>query len=268
MLFLALLAIAALAVLPDIAFQVKRDREEELIHRAVAYSRGIRRYFKKYGRYPNRIEELENTNNLRFIRKRYTDPVNNNQDFTILRLGDPRLAGLMPGQVPGQGLQGQMGGQGAPGGAVQSRSALSSNPTQPTTTSATVVASGNSPDGQTNANPSGSPSSSSSDTSSSTQQVFGGGPMVGVVSANPAETIRAFCNKSHYKDWVFIYDPTTDRGGLANSPWCPGLNNRGLGTPGQVGVTPGMVPPSGQPAGATPQPQNPPNPGSQVPPMQ
>src|ERR1700730_10270148 len=90
MLFFALLAIAALAIAPSITFQVQRDREEEMIHRGVQYSRAVRRYFKKFGRYPTRIEDLENTNNLRFLRKRYKDPITR-QDFKLLHFGDVKL---------------------------------------------------------------------------------------------------------------------------------------------------------------------------------
>ena len=68
MLFFTLLAITAVAIAPDVIFQLRRDREEELIHRGVQYSRATRRYFKKFGRYPTRIEDLENTNNIRFLR--------------------------------------------------------------------------------------------------------------------------------------------------------------------------------------------------------
>ncbi len=91
MLFITVLAIAAAAVAPSIAFQVRRDREEELIHRGVQYSRAVRRYVKKFGRYPMRVEELENTNNMRFLRKRYKDPVTG-QDFKVLHLGEVQLA--------------------------------------------------------------------------------------------------------------------------------------------------------------------------------
>src|SRR5689334_21009744 len=75
MLFVALIAISAAVVAPTLAFQVKRDREEEMIHRGVQYSRAIRKYFKKFGRFPTRLEELDNTNNIRFLRKRYKDPI-------------------------------------------------------------------------------------------------------------------------------------------------------------------------------------------------
>jgi len=58
-LFVALIAVAAMVMAPVIAFQVKRDREEELIHRGVQYSRAMKHFVKKFGRYPTRIEELE-----------------------------------------------------------------------------------------------------------------------------------------------------------------------------------------------------------------
>src|SRR5437899_12935215 len=74
MLFITVLAIAAAAVAPSIAFQVRRDREEELIHRGVQYSRAVRPHAKKFGRYPMRVEGLERTNNMRLLRKRYKKP--------------------------------------------------------------------------------------------------------------------------------------------------------------------------------------------------
>ena len=75
MLMAVLATIAALAVAPELTQQVKRDRENELIHRGVQYARSVKRYFKKFGRYPTRIEDLENTNNMRFLRRRYKDPI-------------------------------------------------------------------------------------------------------------------------------------------------------------------------------------------------
>ena len=103
MLFVAILAIGATAWIEKIDFQIKRDREEELIHRGVQYSRAVRRYFKKFGRYPTRIEELESSNNIRFLRKRYKDPITG-KDFKPLHMTDVRLSfnpaaasGLPPG---------------------------------------------------------------------------------------------------------------------------------------------------------------------------
>src|SRR5215510_6480162 len=82
LLFVTVLVITMGIVLPEITFSIKRDREEEMIHRGVQYSRAIRRYVKKFGRYPTRLEDLENTNSLRFLRKRYKDPITG-QDFKL-----------------------------------------------------------------------------------------------------------------------------------------------------------------------------------------
>ena len=117
-LFVSLIAIAAVVTAPVIAFQVKRDREEELIHRGVQYSRAMKHFVKKFGRYPTRIEELENTNQVRFLRKRYKDPITG-KDFKILHMGDVQMsfgAGIA-GAIPAGGLNPGAGGiAGGPGG--------------------------------------------------------------------------------------------------------------------------------------------------------
>ena len=117
-LFVALIAVAAVVMLPVIAFQVKRDREEELIHRGVQYSRAMKHFVKKFGRYPTRIEELENTNQVRFLRRRYKDPITG-KDFKILHMGDVQMAfgAGIAGAIPAGGLNGAPGVPGAPGAA-------------------------------------------------------------------------------------------------------------------------------------------------------
>src|SRR5713101_8437546 len=59
MLFVALLTIGMLALVQNIETQIKRDRQEEMIHRGVQYSRAVQHFYRKFGRYPNRIEDLE-----------------------------------------------------------------------------------------------------------------------------------------------------------------------------------------------------------------
>src|ERR1700758_1329803 len=89
LLFIALLSIGFMAMVERLDFQLKRDREEELIHRGVQYSRAVRKFVKKFGRYPDSIEQLENTNNIRFLRKCYKDPITG-KDFKILHNADLR----------------------------------------------------------------------------------------------------------------------------------------------------------------------------------
>ncbi len=236
MLSITLLAIAAGVVAPTIAFRVKRDREEEMIHRGVQYSRALRRFVKKTGRYPTRIEELENTNNIRFLRKRYKDPVTG-KDFKLLHVGEVQLASS-PGVALGVAAS-SMGGAAAAGGAgaaallgaasgmMAQASAQQAAPVMPPTPDASADAAG---DSGKDSGPGGGPSKAASSqpgggSSSSplTSTVFGGGPIVGVASTSKAKTIREFNHKNHYNDWQFIYDPTMDRGGLITTPAQPAL---------------------------------------------
>ena len=55
MMMATMVVIMLAVVLPRMAQQVRRDQEMELIHRGVQYSRAIRRFFKKNGRYPVRL---------------------------------------------------------------------------------------------------------------------------------------------------------------------------------------------------------------------
>src|SRR5208337_1130665 len=63
-----------------------------------------------------------------------------------------------------------------------------------------------------------SSSTSGSSSGQGNNQVFGGGPIVGVVSVSKKDTIREFNHKHKYNEWQFVYDPTLDRGGLILTP--------------------------------------------------
>ena len=73
MIFLMLLALSVAA--PKVAKEIQRDREREAVQRGLQYKRAIRLYYKKFGAYPTDIKQLENTNEIRFLRKRYKDPI-------------------------------------------------------------------------------------------------------------------------------------------------------------------------------------------------
>src|SRR6202795_3630759 len=89
----SLLAITAAVAYPAISFEIRRDQEQEMIHRGVQYSRAIRGYYKKFSRYPTKLEDLDNTNGLRYLRKHYKDPLSCKngkcQDFKLLHYGEP-----------------------------------------------------------------------------------------------------------------------------------------------------------------------------------
>jgi type II secretory pathway pseudopilin PulG len=88
LLMMALMIIAATIEAPRIVQQIKRDREEEMIHRGTEYARAVQKFYKKFGRYPANLEQLDNTNQLRFLRKRYKDPLTKDGKWKLLSYGD------------------------------------------------------------------------------------------------------------------------------------------------------------------------------------
>src|SRR5579859_6658993 len=97
LLAVALISFGLLVEVQSIAFQIRRDREEELIHRGVQYSRAVRLFVLKFHRYPASIAELQNTNNIRFLRKRYKDPITG-KDFRLLYMD--KVAAFYRAPVP------------------------------------------------------------------------------------------------------------------------------------------------------------------------
>jgi type II secretory pathway pseudopilin PulG len=114
MLLVNLMVIGLMLEAPRIAQEIKREKEEELIHRANEYKVAIRKYFRKFGQYPVSIEQLENTNNMRFLRKRYKDPFTGKDDWRLLHPGDVQVNALngatgAPGQPMGSAIGQPMG---------------------------------------------------------------------------------------------------------------------------------------------------------------
>jgi type II secretory pathway pseudopilin PulG len=297
MLFVALLTIAALAVLPEIKQQIQRDREEELRHRGSAYMRAVQRYFKKTGRYPARLEELENTNNIRFLRKRYKDPITG-KDFKLLRMGDKELStlgvqspGLFPGGTPpglhpgqaqnttpppfaggtaGNIITRQTGGFPQTGGISQTNSGNVPNPTSDDSEAGdTGAGAANAGPTQANSGAAGSGPLQSNSASGNNPLTLGGGPILGVMSPSKGKSVREFGDKiKHYNEWLFVYDPTADRGGLIYGPVVPNsLGGGGMGTPAGTMANQSQGGASGnQPkTPSPPQPQSPPNPQAEPP---
>lgn len=268
LLVVALMAIAATAIVPAISYQIRRDREEEMVHRGVQYTRAIRAYFKKFGRYPTRLEDLDSANNQRFLRKHYKDPVNKNKDFRLLHYGEQGVTlagGIAGGSIAGANPIGSSGGLNSPGGFSQpsvlggnQNSAFGGNQNSAFgnssggfagssfSTTGSNASGTNAPGGTNQSQTSSSSSSNSSDSSSaqvsagggtdkssgdqsSSSQPVIGGPIVGVASYSKESGFREFNHKKKYDEWQFVYDPTTDRGGLITTPNQPALAFQSFG---------------------------------------
>jgi type II secretory pathway pseudopilin PulG len=256
----ALILIALAVAAPRIAAAIRRDKEEELIHRGLQYRQAIRLYYRKFGRYPGSIDELTNTNNIRFLRKRYLDPMTGKDDWKVIRFGQAHVKamGLFGQPLSNTGTAGSsvLGGtpQGTGFGSIQqSPSGLFSS--SPTSSSSSTTSSdgsnssssdGSSSAGNGNSNTAGTSSPGSSSPSSGSpsfgsssggSQTFGGTPIVGVAIPLEKASIKEYKQQKHYNEWEFVYDPLEEMqranffGGTTN------LNGSSSSTPGSSGAS-------------------------------
>ena len=80
--FLTLVMLITLAIAaPKMAASIQRDKDLETIHRGEQYKRAIQLYYRQFGRYPTSVDQLVQTNQIRFLRKRYTDPETGKDDW-------------------------------------------------------------------------------------------------------------------------------------------------------------------------------------------
>jgi len=80
-------AILLFMELPRVAFEAQRDKEQLLIDRGETYSRAIQLYVRKFNRYPPDFDALDNTQNLRFLRQHYSDPMTGKDEWRLIHVG-------------------------------------------------------------------------------------------------------------------------------------------------------------------------------------
>src|SRR5262252_10816608 len=78
--------------MPRAAFETVRDKEQMLIDRGNQYKRAIEVYYAVNKRYPAKLEDLENTNDKRFLRRRYIDPLTGKDEWRLIHVN---AAGLL-----------------------------------------------------------------------------------------------------------------------------------------------------------------------------
>lgn len=255
-LFLVALLMLSLSIaLPVVTQNIQRDREIETIHRGQQYIRAIQLYYRRFHAYPPSVGALLGSNDIRFLRKRYADPLTGKNDWKPIQFGrnnSPTAMGFFG--VP----LGIAGASPPPSG-----TAANDNQDSPTETSSesssdddqSVMpgAESSSGDNSTDA-PDGNAGASSPSNSNSSGQVYAGG-IVGFTPAGVKKSILIYKTKSYYNQWEFVYDPLTDttmRGliplpvpsGPPTNSGSPGFN------PGAAGGGPpggGIIDPQGIP---------------------
>jgi hypothetical protein len=83
----AAIAIGLYLQLPRAAFESQREKEQLLIDHGEQYKRAIQLYYRKFSRYPAKLEDLENTGNIRFLRRRFIDPMTGKDEWRLVHMG-------------------------------------------------------------------------------------------------------------------------------------------------------------------------------------
>lgn len=243
MLVAALLLIAISVALPDLKTQAKREKELELQFRAMQYVRAIQAYNRKFpNQWPLSVDALMNTNNVRFLRQKWKDPMTKDGEWRFIHLGPngavvDSTATFKPGSV-----------ESATGTSTAAGSQVAAPTTQsPSGISQTSGAAGGSAVGPLQA-----------DASSLSATQLSNLPIVGVASRSTEESIMACGGATHYNEWEYIALPQGRLAGtgcyqgvpvtLLNTTGQPGATQPGAGTqPGTAGTPSQGTPPSGSP---------------------
>jgi type II secretory pathway pseudopilin PulG len=277
--FMVALVLLSLAVAaPRIAASIQRDREIELVHRGEQYKRAIRLYYKKFGNYPTSIDQLESTNNLRFLRKRYLDPLTGKDDWRVIPLGQAHVcplgffgqplgaAATLNGATSAAGLAAQSSTLGA-GTDSGSGSGPGTTGTTGGTNCGTATGGLNGPAGsgpiggslagggtlglgggaQTSTTLGGG-NTNTGGFGADSSTTLGGAPIQGVEPPIDKPSILAYKLKTKYKEWEFAYWPQEDQqqAGGGGSIGGGSLNGTSTGT-----NTPGSSNTGNSPFGGT-----------------
>ena len=215
----ALILIALAVAAPVVAKDLQRDKEVESAHRANEYVRAIRLYYRKNKTYPVSIDALENTNNVRYLRKQYIDPLTGKNDWRIIHVGENKttVKGFFGQPLGGLNTTGAGGGLGTAstlgtgfGGAPSSFGASTGSTTTPSTTvnSNTPLSAGFGGATIGGSTTPGSTTSGSTTGSSTDSSASGGiGQIMGVGSSKTGGSILNPNQQTTYETWEFIYDP-------------------------------------------------------------
>ena len=279
-LLMAIFMVATMLIFSSVATQSiltqgRRERETETVWRGEQYRRAIGMYFRKFGKYPTKTDDLvKQTNGIRFLRQAYTDPMNkedgswrfiyvgpSGQLVGSLRrtsllqglLSTPTLPGAASLSGPGVGMN--TGGAGTAFG--QTGQQLSAG----NTLGPTGLQSGSQGFNAMGALP------------QSLQGPVIGGNIIGVASKMKQPSLRVYEGGETYEMWEFIWNPQTQIAipGQGTNPLAPTAPTAAPGVPSNNVLAPGPYapgpsiqggsstqPPSDPQGGVNPQPQNPP----------
>jgi hypothetical protein len=101
----AFVAISLYMELPRVVMESQRAKEQLLVDRGEQYKRAIQVYYRSLRRYPADLDALENTNNKRFLRKRYKDPMTGEDNWRLIHVTAGVFTDSLLTQTPAQTTQ-------------------------------------------------------------------------------------------------------------------------------------------------------------------
>ncbi|MGH9591092.1 MAG: type II secretion system protein, partial [Terracidiphilus sp.] len=105
---LAIFTLAMAVAAPEMAKQIQLDREHETMERGKQYVRAIQLYYRKFHAYPPSIDALVNTDNIKFLRQKYKDPLTGKNDWRMIHFGQAKTQtlGFFGQPIVGAGMAG------------------------------------------------------------------------------------------------------------------------------------------------------------------
>jgi hypothetical protein len=82
----ASVAIMIYLEIPRVAFEHQRDKEALLIDRGEQYARALELYARKMNKRPQNLDELEHAQTIRFLRRRYKDPMTGKDEWRLVHV--------------------------------------------------------------------------------------------------------------------------------------------------------------------------------------
>lgn len=269
LLFLTALLFIALAIAaPKVARQIQREKEVETVHRGEQYKRAVQLYYRKFGSYPMSMDQLKQTNQIRFLRQEYIDPMTGKNDWKLLHLGEVPMQAMglfgqplasaggapVPG-MPGSGMPGAaMPGAGMPGAGMGAPAAGGMSGAAGGMNGVTDASSMGSAGGLSGSSGLGSNMGSTSNTSggdsffndsSSSNAAANGG---GTTASNPADAQAQQGTTDTSSDGSGAFSDSGQSGSFSSG--FGGSAGPGAGSPSSGGI-------AGSPAGATGAPGSP-----------
>jgi len=286
--FVTLLLLTTITVAPNILTQGRRQKEIEMIWRGKQYSRAVKLYYRKTGKFPTSMDDLikPSIGNIRFIRQAYKDPMNTKDgEWRLIYVGPSgqligslkppqtlQLSGLAGAAAPPGTPAAQVGAQSSGQGIGQGFGQSFGNPGTSSAGANTMGQLGGAAPSNSSATSGQSNTSSGTDTVSTDSSANAsteaaneallasdpttvmGGNIIGVGSKVNQRSILVFDKAKNYKQFEFIWDPAKDAITVG------GASGTQIGTPtGQPGQFGTFGSPANPMSGPTSNPSSNPN---------